>query len=155
MRISWNTNLETGIRSIDLQHRELIAMLNELDAAHNAGGNQSVLEDVMQRLGTYVVFHFATEASLMANLPHAEQHSQKHLRQHHDFIEQLHQFSTQAKQDGPLVTLAMIDFLNEWLYEHILKTDRALGALINHQTAKSLDLAEIGQAFDARLHLNQ
>ena len=81
MRITWNTKLETGIRSIDLQHEELIGMLNELNTAYISGGDQSVLEDVLQRLGSYVTFHFATEESLMASL-REEQHTEEHRRQH-------------------------------------------------------------------------
>ena len=77
MRITWSTNLETGIRSIDLQHEELINMLNELDAAYSTGCDQAVLEDVLQRLGAYVVFHFGTEESLMASLPEATQHTEE------------------------------------------------------------------------------
>jgi hemerythrin len=141
MRITWSTNLETGIRSIDLQHQELIGMLNELDAAHTAGGDQALLADVLQRLDAYVAFHFGTEESLMASLPRTEQHTEEHLRQHYAFIEQLHQMRALAKQENPQVMLALIDYLNAWLYEHILKTDRSLGALLNSQTAKSLELS--------------
>ena len=140
MRITWNTNLATGIRSIDLQHEELIGMLNELDAAYISGGDQSVLDDVLQRLGSYVAFHFGTEESLMAGLPRTEQHTEEHLKQHKSFIEQLSQMRAQAKLDGPGTMIGLIDFLNDWLYEHILKTDRALGALLKIQAAKSLEL---------------
>jgi hemerythrin len=30
----------------------------------------------------------------------------------------------------------LVSFLNSWLYEHILKTDRKLGALLNGQLAQ-------------------
>lgn len=137
MRITWSTELETGIRSIDLQHEELINMLNELDAAHATGCDQAVLEDVLQRLGAYVVFHFGTEESLMASLPRTAEHTDEHIRQHGKFIEQLTLMRSQANQDGPSTLGGLIDFLNEWLYEHILKTDRKLGALLNSQAANS------------------
>jgi len=136
MRITWGTALETGIRSIDLQHEELIGMLNELDDAHGSGKSQTVLDDVLQRLGTYVAFHFATEEALIVGLPHSERHAEEHLRQHGNFIEQLTKMREQAKQDGPQTMRYLIDFLNEWLYEHILKTDRKLAALLHSQAAK-------------------
>ena len=116
-------------------------MFNELDAAYIAGGDQSILDDVMQRLGSYVVFHFGTEESLMTSLPRTEGHAEEHLRQHKNFIEQLAQMRVQAKQDGASTMLGLIDFLNEWLYEHILKTDRCLGILLNTQAAQSLELS--------------
>lgn len=137
MRIRWSSDLETGIRAIDLQHEELIGMLNELDAAYSGGCEQFVLESVLQRLSAYAEFHFGTEESLMATLPRSEQHTEEHLRQHRGFIEQLSRMRAASSQDAPQTTGILIDFLNEWLYEHILKSDRNLGALLNQKTANS------------------
>lgn len=136
MRIKWSSELETGIRVIDLQHEELIGMLNELDAAHSTACNQVMLDDILQRLGAYVLFHFGTEESLMANSPVTAQHADEHLRQHGHFIEKLNLLLGQAEQDAPRTMGMLIDFLSEWLYEHILKTDRKLAALLTSQAAK-------------------
>lgn len=138
MRIRWSSDLETGVRAIDLQHEELIGMLNELDAAHSGGCAQSVLDDVLQRLGTYVIFHFGTEESLMASLPHNETHAKQHRQQHADFIEKLSAIRAQAQDDGPRTMEALIDYLNEWLYQHILKSDRELAAMLNQKQAAML-----------------
>lgn len=146
MRITWSTDLETGIRSIDRQHQELISMINALTAAHEAGGDASVLDDVMQGLGAYVVFHFGTEAALMAGLPQEAAHTAAHLRQHADFIAQFERMRAEAQGGDQAVGLAMIDFLNAWLYEHILKTDRTLGALISHQMASTRETASAGHS---------
>ncbi|MBS1131468.1 MAG: Hemerythrin cation binding region [Proteobacteria bacterium] len=137
MRIRWSSDLETGIRAIDLQHEELIGMLNELDAAYSGGCEQFVLESVLQRLGAYAEFHFGTEESLMATLPRSEQHAEEHLRQHRGFMEQLSRMRAASSQDAPQTMGILIDFLNQWLYEHILKSDRNLGALLNQKIANS------------------
>lgn len=136
MRIRWSSDLETGIRAIDLQHEELIGMLNELDAAYADNCEQSVLDDVLQRLGSYVIFHFGTEESLMAGLPRHESHSEQHLREHAAFIETLSAMRAQARDHGPQTMGALIDYLNAWLYEHILKSDRNLGALLSQKDAQ-------------------
>ena len=135
MRIRWSSDLETGIRAIDLQHEELIGMLNELDAAHSGGCGQLVLGDVLQRLGTYVIFHFGTEESLMAGLPNNETQSRQHRQEHAAFIEKLSGIRAQAQDDGTQTMEALIDYLNEWLYQHILKSDRELAALLNQKQA--------------------
>lgn len=100
MRIRWSSDLETGVRAIDRQHEELIGMLNELDAAHAGGCPQSVLDDVLQRLGTYVIFHFGTEEALMAGLPHNEEHARQHRHEHAGFIEKLAGLRAQGADDG-------------------------------------------------------
>ena len=135
MRIRWSSDLETGIRAIDLQHEELIGMLNELDAAHAGGCPQSVLDDVLQRLGTYVIFHFGTEEALMAGLPHNEEHARQHRHEHAGFIEKLAGLRAQGADNGRQTMETLIDYLNEWLYQHILKSDRELAALLNRKQA--------------------
>lgn len=135
MRIRWSSDLETGVRAIDRQHEELIGMLNELDAAHAGGCPQSVLDDVLQRLGTYVIFHFGTEEALMAGLPHNEEHARQHRHEHAGFIDKLAGLRAQGADDGRQTMEALIDYLNEWLYQHILKSDRELAALLNRKQA--------------------
>ena len=135
MRIRWSSDLETGVRAIDRQHEELIGMLNELDAAHAGGCPQSVLDDVLQRLGTYVIFHFGTEEALMAGLPHNEAHARQHRHEHAGFIDKLASLRAQGADDGRQTMEALIDYLNEWLYQHILKSDRELAALLNRKQA--------------------
>lgn len=136
MRIVWSSKLETGIRTIDLQHEELIGMINELDEAHRAGSNRSLLNDILQRLGSYVSFHFRTEEALMVGLPKTEKHASEHLHQHRLFVEQLAAMRLRAEGefDGAINELA--DFLNSWLYDHILKTDRQLGVLLSGSLAQ-------------------
>ncbi len=135
MRIRWSSDLETGVRAIDRQHEELIGMLNELDAAHAGGCPQSVLDDVLQRLGTYVIFHFGTEEALMAGLPHNEAHARQHRHEHAGFIDKLAGLRAKGADDGRQTMEALIDYLNEWLYQHILKSDRELAALLNRKQA--------------------
>ena len=137
MRIVWNSKLETGVRTIDLQHEELIGMINELDDAHIAGTSQAVRNDVLQRLGSYVTFHFRTEEGLMASLPQAEQHASEHRQQHRIFVEQLAAMRAKAERESASARNELVDFLNAWLYDHILKTDRQLGALLNGQLSQS------------------
>ncbi len=137
MRIRWSSDLETGVRAIDLQHEELIGMLNELDAAHANGCAQAVLDDVLQRLGTYVIFHFGTEEALMAGLSSQAEHARQHRQEHAAFVARLDEIRSQDHGDGQRTTEALIDYLNAWLYQHILKSDRELAALLTHKQAAS------------------
>ena len=68
MRLIWTPELVTGVRQIDLQHQELIDLINELDAAHESGLDDLALADVLSRLTSYVLFHFGTEEGLMAKV---------------------------------------------------------------------------------------
>lgn len=141
MRFVWSAELETGVRSIDRQHEELVGMLNELQDAHAAGSAQAVLNDVLRRLDAYIAFHFATEEALMADLPPQIAHAEEHLQQHRLFIEQVTQLRQQALNAAPETMGQLVDYLTDWLYEHILKTDRKLAALLNARVAQSKESA--------------
>lgn len=129
MPLHWNDTLATGIRQIDLQHQELIQLINELEAAHAAGRRAEAVDEVLPRLGAYVLFHFGTEDTLMP--AHAAAHSEKHRRQHAEFSERVAEL--RAAPAGEVDLDALIDYLNRWLVEHIMKTDRELGRLILEQ----------------------
>ncbi len=133
MRIRWTSDLATGIRTIDLQHEELIGILNELDTAHANGSELHVLEDVLQRLKAYTVFHFGTEEALMGNLPNGGAHSAEHCQQHRDFIEEISRMRIQSLENPTGTMKSLLDYLNNWLYAHILKSDRILAALLSEQ----------------------
>jgi hypothetical protein len=68
MRLNWNAELVTGVRQIDLQHQELIELINELESAHERGQDDLALADVLPRLTSYALFHFCTEEGLMAKV---------------------------------------------------------------------------------------
>lgn len=128
MPLIWNNTLATGVRQIDLQHQELIEMINELEWAHAAGREADALDDILPRLAAYVLFHFGTEEALMptaAAYPKAEEHR----RQHQEFADQV-----AALRNRPVAAIELdplIDYLKRWLIEHIMKTDQDLARHIS------------------------
>lgn len=131
-RIVWNSSLETGIRAIDLQHEELIGMLNELADAVDHQQGDSVSQDILRRLDAYILFHFATEENLMRGLPTAptQAHVAQHTEQHQAFIARIAALKAAAGQAPDADSEALLHYLRNWLLQHIMKTDRALAALL-------------------------
>jgi hemerythrin len=136
MRIEWNQSLETGCRTIDLQHEELVGMINELHDTSPALISQLWLDDILQRLDGYIAFHFGTEEHLMAKLPGRDEHASAHIRQHRLFVEQVSKVRAQGGEDFGQMMQDIANFLSDWLYQHILKTDCELARLLNSQTEK-------------------
>lgn len=125
MPIAWTAALATGVRQIDLQHQELIDLINELDAAHAAGRQAEALDEVLPRLAAYVLFHFGTEEALMGATEGAAAHAALHAREHRLFAERVAELRADP---GDLA--GFIDYLKDWLIGHIMKTDHDLAALI-------------------------
>jgi hemerythrin len=122
MPLTWNDTLATGVRQIDLQHQELIDIINELEAAHTAGRPSEALGEVLPRLVVYALFHFSTEDALMSDVTAA--HAEVHRREHHDFSQRV--AAIQALPPEEIDMPELLAFLRHWLLEHIMKTDQDL-----------------------------
>lgn len=126
MPLTWTDTLATGIRQIDLQHQELIELINALEAAHASGQRQAALDAVLPRLSAYVLFHFATEETLLPKAP--GDHGERHRQQHRLFTDRIE--SLRAGPPERIDLAALIAYLKQWLIEHIMKTDHELARLI-------------------------
>ncbi|MDP1526476.1 MAG: bacteriohemerythrin [Rhodocyclaceae bacterium] len=126
MPLTWTNTLSIGIRQIDLQHQELIELINALEAAHASGQRQAALEEVLPKLSAYVLFHFATEEAMMPRT--LGDHAERHRLQHQVFTERVEALRSMPPERIDLAEL--IAYLKQWLVEHIMKTDRELARLI-------------------------
>lgn len=134
-RLTWNNSLETGIRQIDLQHQELIDMINELETAYLDGHDDNALNRLLPRLTTYVVFHFGTEEGMVRKFAAGTPHAEHHLSEHGKFTQKIATMK-QVSATGKRQALGeLVDYLKTWLLEHIMKTDKELGKLIQARRA--------------------
>jgi hemerythrin len=128
-RLNWTQALVTGHRIIDLQHQELIDLINELDQEIDGSAEREHLRDILQRLNQYVLFHFAHEEGMMLQRKIDAEHMQIHLQQHADFAEQvrmnMQQFERMSSVDKELLG-KLLAYLHQWLVEHIMGTDKLL-----------------------------
>lgn len=120
MGLVWRAEMATGIRAIDLQHEELLGMINALADAQALAADASVLADLAHRLDAYIVFHFGTEENLMRGLPRGSEHAAEHCRQHREFVAEL----GKLRNAGAYRDLQA--YLENWIVAHIMRTDRAL-----------------------------
>ena len=137
MRLVWSSQLETGIRQIDLQHQELIDIINEFEAAHVAGEDARAMNELLPRLAGYVIFHFATEESMLPGIPGGAEHKAMHTEQHKAFKERFAKLKAMPGKDQRGETSAMLEYLKQWLVNHIMKTDMQLAGLIMAREAKA------------------
>lgn len=119
--------LNTGVRSIDFQHQELVALIAQFEAAHAAGDSAKALNDVLPQLEIYVLFHFGEEERLMGTLVGEAESVRAHLAQHQEFASQITQLAAARQHQGDAsVAAALAGYLRKWLLHHIATTDVAL-----------------------------
>jgi methyl-accepting chemotaxis protein/hemerythrin len=126
-KIVWSDQIRTGHKYIDLQHQELIDLINELADSLESGVAVQEEIQVLGRLENYVIFHFNMEENLMANHRVNMEHAQQHMKAHERFCEQIGVYKRNLHAVDPQ---AIVDFLVTWLVEHIQKTDQELARLL-------------------------
>ncbi|AXS79662.1 bacteriohemerythrin [Dechloromonas sp. HYN0024] len=137
----WNKNLETGIQTIDNQHRQLVALINRL-AAHVADkASELTLNEVFDHLAAYVNYHFQTEEQIWHSFIAGDPSFSAHQEVHNGFVEKVTAWrnnrSNLANHDEVIGDL--LGFLTHWLAYHILDSDRRM-AWVVHALQSGLDI---------------
>lgn len=124
--ITWDSSYEVGIEIVDKQHRHLVDLTNEL---YNACiGERDELgqkfKDVMKELVEYVMVHFRDEEKIMEGIryPKFKEHKQKH----EDFVKTILTSINAYTSGKQFVPNAFVRFLRDWLFDHILITDKEM-----------------------------
>lgn len=125
--IEWSEEYEIGHTIIDKQHRTLVDMLNELHDATENGLDRNVLSNILYGLVEYTNGHFAAEEVRMVkyDYPDYEQHKEEH----NGFAEKIHQFQMKYEAEQSDFSQELLEFLKEWLVNHIQGSDRKYAEL--------------------------
>lgn len=126
--IEWNDVLSVNNPLIDADHKRLFDLINTLHEAMVDNRGSTIVGPVLGELIDYAKTHFHREEELMLNssYPHLAEHKAEHdvLRKETDRLQG--QFSDGAAG----VTLETMDFLRNWLFHHIMKSDYQLSQWI-------------------------
>lgn len=120
--IVWDARLETGHAAIDEQHQSLVEILNRLHLALQHGTGRQELESILVFLKDFAATHFAIEEGLMASHPYPE--ADQHRRSHADLVSQVSDLVARHQAGTVALTLAVMNFLEDWLLDHIRTEDR-------------------------------
>ncbi len=120
--INWDDSYSVGIKKIDEQHKGLVKLVNELHDAMSQGAATSVLSKVLGSLVDYTIIHFTTEEELMRTYDYPD--LTRHKAEHDKLTSQVKDFQEKFGQGKSTITYELMDFLSDWLINHILDTDK-------------------------------
>ncbi len=130
----WRPDLSTGIREVDMQHRELLLQVTALEGAARTGDLQKA-DDALAYLERYAVEHFATEERIMRDLgyPRLEAHRSLHL----GFAAQLgRRKAAHAETRSQTVLLFELGrWMEAWLSEHVMGADAEMARFVRGRTS--------------------
>jgi hemerythrin-like metal-binding protein len=119
--LTWQDKYSVGIRQIDDQHKQLITMINDLNDAMLAGKGKEVLMQVLNKLATYCVSHFAVEEKLFDT--HAYPETADHKEKHHKMTAKVKALMGEVQSGKSTISIEVMNFLKNWLDKHIMETD--------------------------------
>jgi hemerythrin len=127
--ITWNESYSVKVKQFDDQHKKLIDMVNELHDAMKVGKGKDLLEKILAGLIQYTVTHFANEERLMKqhNYPGYEQHK----KEHNLLTLQVNDVQKKFHEGGAVLSQSVLQFLKEWLQNHIKGTDKNYAPFLN------------------------
>lgn len=130
--VTWSAKLSVGIPQVDEEHQKLVAIFNQLDEANQTGKGTRVMGDILSQLVAYTQFHFASEEKLMDEAEYPD--LRLHMAQHRQLVEKVVGFQSKFTHGGRRITKEMMEFLQYWLTNHILKDDMAFGQCCTEST---------------------
>jgi hemerythrin len=117
-QLEWRETYEVGVRVIDGQHREMLALVNRLLAGLHAGRDPDELVETLRELVRAAEHNVATEERLMQEHGLAIGH---HAGEHARLLDAIRHFDLRLDRAGIGESAR---WLREWLLGHIDEDDR-------------------------------
>lgn len=123
--MTFNPSLSVEYEAMDIQHKKFIDLLNKLYATFLRNTPAEEMKAVLKELIDYTIWHFNFENKMMMKYDYPDKES--HMKQHSDIVATIEEIFKKIEQGEEVVIINVIEFVKNWLADHILKTDTLLG----------------------------
>ncbi|MGY5451673.1 diguanylate cyclase [Agarivorans sp. MS3-6] len=129
----WTSDFETGLTTVDQQHRNLIDLINQIGEQLTEQDNPSeAIESLSVELNRYVIEHFQEEETLMAVNRVDPRHRKAHIKAHHEFLAEVANLKVLDSNSQQEKVKHLLDYLIQWLAYHILGIDQVLAKQLEY-----------------------
>jgi hemerythrin len=129
----WKQNYSLGHGAIDSQHQRLFELANHLHAAMTQGKGKDKVSETLRNLVDYTKTHFANEESLMQT--HHYPDYAHHKADHDALTERVTAFQKEFAAGHVQMSVELLQFLKDWLTNHIGETDRKVAVFLQSKAA--------------------
>lgn len=120
--IVWNEALSVGIDSLDADHIIVASLINHIDDAKQSASDERSVGQILRVLVDHAFAHFTREEVLLE--AHSYPLLERHCREHRLIEEQLQELCEAYQRTAdPQLSQEIMQLLNFWLVEHIMKVD--------------------------------
>lgn len=124
----WGSHYATGVAKIDQEHELLVLLLNRLNGAFMAEEPEEQLQALLATFIDTTRAHFHTEEQLMEEAAYPER--DLHAAEHEFLLSHAAQFQSEYFAGHDHLSESVLDYLKDWLRNHIVVADRRLGRFL-------------------------
>lgn len=120
--ITWNSDLETGIKLVDDDHKVLVSLLNQVSDSIADHEERATLGSVLNSLAEYTHYHFSREERLLEAAGYSDLAGHRAL--HRKLAAEVEAICLHYAESPETVRAQDVrSFLRTWLVEHIQSSD--------------------------------
>ena len=122
--IPWKEEFSVGVAAVDVEHRELIELINDLDAAMQGQATQTAVVEALGEIYARISAHFALEEKIMRDAVYAEYTA--HKQDHEALLDGLLDVIDSVDEGGRYDRAALSRDLDRWFSDHFRTHDARL-----------------------------
>lgn len=135
MNAEWNESYSVGVKKFDEHHKKLFSIMTSLvDSSKKSNGEGPNIHNTLKELLDYTVYHVAEENKAMTL--HGYPGFEKHKLEHDEFIAKINDYYSMIHYGSEPPASDIIEFLKDWIDNHICKTDQMYGPYLNGKGVK-------------------
>jgi len=128
--MTWNEKMSVGVVVLDIEHKKLVALVNDLYDGIQSGKAATTLAHVLDGLVGYTAAHFKHEEEFFAKTGYPA--TAVHKKEHDDLTRQVLEIQAKVRAGAPgTLSLEVMNFLKNWLINHIQGSDKRYGPHLN------------------------
>ena len=133
-KLKWTNQYSVGLEAMDNQHKKLFELINDLFEAVLEGKGKKAAGDILIKLQEYGTTHFSDEEKLMKAFLFPS--FDKHKKQHLIFMDKVSELLKIYEKSSQMMSLEVMNFMKEWLSNHIMIADKKYGNFIKKKAVK-------------------
>jgi hemerythrin len=122
--IPWKDEFSVGVAAVDVEHRELIELINDLDVAMQEHATQTTVVQTLGEIYARISAHFALEEKIMRDAVYPEYTS--HKQDHEALLDGLLDVIDSVDDAGRYDRAGLSRDLERWFSDHFRTHDARL-----------------------------
>lgn len=127
--VTWIDEYNINVEEIDLQHKRLLELVNNLHASVEACIDKDALKEMLIELVEFTREHFETEEKLMRE--HGYPQFKKHHKEHKVLLKHMNELVRMVSKGKSPTFYSDYDVSTDWALVHIAEQDKQMGEFLN------------------------